>query len=115
MIYHGTLKLSIVIYHGTQDQSLYVEFPATVYSFMQKSTFYGTWLLHSRNTCFGSDFSTKKRKKMSLKNRFFLFSVKVFRICCSLQRTHHFPTIKACTVLAQNEIDIFFLERSVFR
>ena len=63
VMHYGTLKLGIVMHHGTQDQSLYVEFPATVYSFMQKSTFYGTWLLHSRNTCFGSDFSTKKREK----------------------------------------------------
>ena len=29
-MHHGTLKLGIVMHHGTQDQSLYVEFPATV-------------------------------------------------------------------------------------
>ena len=30
VMHHGTLKLGIVMHHGTQDQSLYVEFPATV-------------------------------------------------------------------------------------
>ena len=30
-----TLKLGIVIYHGTQDQSLYVEFPATAFDHLR--------------------------------------------------------------------------------
>ena len=33
-MHHGTLKLGIVMHHGTQDQSLYVEFPATVLEFI---------------------------------------------------------------------------------
>ena len=34
-----------------------------MYSFMQKSSFYGTWVLPSPNTCLGSDCSTKKKKE----------------------------------------------------
>ena len=37
-------------------------------------------------------------KKMSLKNRLLVFSVKVFWICWSLLHPHHPPSIRACTV-----------------